>query len=350
MTFTVTYRGADGAPETDVVEAASRADCLAQMRARGMAVLGVKETRSSTTKHTKYAKEDGNGSRAELAEPRRRKDGRDRAGKKPSSVCYFLFAAIAVIAAIALWWWMAGRRGVEVAPQDEGPKKPSAFAKEVKPAAAKPVAPKVEVQTSGTNAKESAVRNVRMEHGAEVVSVQTRTNSVGTVVEKLRLADGRIIENVYPPKPIFNNPSDQLIAMALSFKPGQSMAPLPSLSNINQDFANSLLSPIVINDDDSDDVKEQKLAVKEARAYIVAEIKNGRTVAECLNEYRDQLEKIADRHQMAILEIQKMKANGTPEDDIIAFKKSVNDIFREHGIPELPISKTNTTNKRSTKE
>ena len=43
MLFTVTYRGASGASESEVVEATSRADCLAQMRARGVSVMSVKE-------------------------------------------------------------------------------------------------------------------------------------------------------------------------------------------------------------------------------------------------------------------------------------------------------------------
>ena len=331
MTFTVTYRGADGALVTEAVDATSRAECFAQMKERGITPMSVKEGNFA-------------GNPRKSIHPRT-----SGASRKPITALITAIMAVAVILGTGIWWW-CGHAGRVTLPEPETPKKSAALPKEVKPAEApKPVAMKAEAQTSGTNAEASAVRNVRMEHGVEVVSVQTRTNSAGTVVEKLRLADGQVIENVYPPKPIFSNPSDQMIAMALSFKPGQSMAPFPSLSNMNQDFANSLLSPIVINDDDPEDVKEQKRAVKEARAYIVAEIKNGRTVAECLNEYRDQLEKIADRHQMAILEIQKLKANGTPEEDIVAFKKSVNELFREQGIPELPIS-SEKTKKRQTKE
>ena len=43
MTFTVTYRGADGAIREERVEAASRGECFAQCRARGIAPLSVKE-------------------------------------------------------------------------------------------------------------------------------------------------------------------------------------------------------------------------------------------------------------------------------------------------------------------
>ena len=36
MTFTVTYRGADGALREEAVDAAGRAECFAQMKARGI--------------------------------------------------------------------------------------------------------------------------------------------------------------------------------------------------------------------------------------------------------------------------------------------------------------------------
>ena len=43
MTFTVTYRGADGALREERIEAANRAECFAQMKAQGIAPLSVKE-------------------------------------------------------------------------------------------------------------------------------------------------------------------------------------------------------------------------------------------------------------------------------------------------------------------
>ena len=43
MTFTVTYRGADGALREEAVEAASRAECFAECKARGITPVGVRE-------------------------------------------------------------------------------------------------------------------------------------------------------------------------------------------------------------------------------------------------------------------------------------------------------------------
>lgn len=176
----------------------------------------------------------------------------------------------------------------------------------------------------------------RLEGGVEVVSSTSRTNQSGAVIERLRLADGRLIEKVHPKKSIFKRSSDQMIALALSVKPGQSMPPLPNLGDIDRDFQASLDEPIEINDDDPEDVKKLKLDVKEARAYIAAEIKNGRTVQQCLNDHRNELERIADRHQLAVQEIQKLKQNGSSPEEIAAFRKRINEFFKDKGIPELP--------------
>lgn len=203
------------------------------------------------------------------------------------------------------------------------------------------VKPAPSVERPALEVRKETKRNVKMERGVEVVAENIRTNQSGNVIEKLTLADGRIIEKVRPKKAIFTNPSDEVIAIALSYKPGQHMAPLPDLQTIDQDFANSLLSPIQINEDDSDDIKEQKLAVKEAKAYIAAEIRNGRSVQECLNEHRQQMESIADSHLMAIQEIKNMRDEGAPEEDIDAFRSRINEVFRGRGIPELPMPKGN---------
>lgn len=176
----------------------------------------------------------------------------------------------------------------------------------------------------------------RMENGVEVIAVKAVTNRTGAVVEKIYLANGKHIERVRPPRSIFSNASDQLIAMTLSVKPGHRLAPLPSLGSMDRDFMQSLLEPIRINDDDPEDVKELKLSVKEARAYIAAEIKNGRTARECLAEYVAYMDEAADRHQMALEEIEKMRKDGTPDEDIATFRDRVNEVFRAKNIPELP--------------
>ena len=87
MTFTVTYRAKDGAKAEEEIEAASRAECFARCRARGIAPLGVREGRA------KRAGGPGGGAGPSPA-------------RKPFAVRFCLFVAIAALAAIA-WWWLA---------------------------------------------------------------------------------------------------------------------------------------------------------------------------------------------------------------------------------------------------
>ena len=91
MTFTVTYRGADGAMCEEAVEAAGRAECVATLKARGIVAVSIREGRASARPGSGKS---GASPRQKLFTPR-----------------FYLFVAIAAIAAIALWWWFAARNG-----------------------------------------------------------------------------------------------------------------------------------------------------------------------------------------------------------------------------------------------
>ena len=187
----------------------------------------------------------------------------------------------------------------------------------------------------------------RYEEGVEVVTENIRTNSSGAIIEKLTLADGRKIGKIHPPKPIFENACDQVIALALSTKPGQSMPPLPNLDkSLEQDFIDSLGSPIVINEDDPDEVKLVKAQVKEAKAYLVEEIKRGGSLLEILREHQAAMERNADNHLMAIQEMEKLRAE-SGERAARDFIKAVNESFKVRGIPEIELKDNQGTNERN---
>lgn len=177
-------------------------------------------------------------------------------------------------------------------------------------------------------------KNKQMEKGVEILSSSVRTNSSGAVIEQLKLADGRTIRKIHPPKPLFENPSDQLIAMAISVKPGQSMPPLPLDASIEKDFMNSLLKPIVINEDDTPEIKELKARVMETRAYLVDEVKSGSTVLEALRAHQSEMEMMADATTMAVRELQKVR-DESGEEEAKLFAERINESFRARGIPEL---------------
>ena len=100
MTFTVTYRAKDGALREERVEAANRAECVAECRRRGIAPVSIAERGS--------AKDTGSGLR--------RTSGGARSGKSAASPRWAASgrgaALVLIAAAIAggVWWWM-GRGG-----------------------------------------------------------------------------------------------------------------------------------------------------------------------------------------------------------------------------------------------
>ena len=174
------------------------------------------------------------------------------------------------------------------------------------------------------------------ENGVEILAQSVRTNNSGAVIEKLKLADGTSKTKVRPKPPLFENPCDQVIAMALSTKPGDSMPPLPDLTGIDQDFVNSLLSPIVIKEDDSDEVKNIKEMVIEVRKTLAEEVKNGGSVMDVLRAHQAEMNSIYERRLDAILMMQQVSAEqglGAAQE----FADAVNKRFEKEGIPAIPV-------------
>ena len=329
MTFTVTYRSKTGAKAEVEIEAASRSECMAECKRRGIVPIAVRE-----------GKRKGSGKNAAklIDDFRLRIEdcGSPSQVRRPSFSGAALTGKAAILAAAflaiggGLWFWLAGARDARPyqtkppatdKPKTEKPQpptpRPRAVAKNDAPA---PVA---------TNAP--AVRSPK-----EVVSSVVTTNADGAVVEKIVLADGTKKAIVTPPKPIFDNAADQVIALAISTKPGDAMPPLPDLRGIDEDFAKSFLTPIKINDDDPENVKELKRNVIETKKQLLEAMKDGKTVMQALQEHQAEMERMESSRLMAIREMQRISA----EDGIEmaqAFAKKVNDDFKGKGIPAIPV-------------
>ena len=122
MTFTVTYRAKDGALREERIEAASRAECVAACRRRGISPTKIAEGRS------------GKGAASPMGRDKR---GPSRVGTGDSKRTTARWMAVAVIAVVAIaggvWWWYGGSG--TTAPVEKAPAKP----KVQKPKAEKPV-------------------------------------------------------------------------------------------------------------------------------------------------------------------------------------------------------------------
>jgi hypothetical protein len=305
----VIYRNKDGAKEEDVIEAKDRNDLFCKLKELKINAICIREfTEDKIARPTLHL----------------------------NIVCKVLFLVILpiLIIIIALLTYL---KGIDDKKENKDFLPPKKIAQAKYPSNRK--LPKPNIEHQHTNS--APVFSKRYERGVEVLSSVITTNKNGSVIERITLLDGRKIKKVSPPKALFNNPSDQLIAMAVNVKVGQSMPPFPNMVGIEEEFKKSLLTPIVIYDDDPPKVKELKSLVIEARAYLEEEVKRGTSVVDALLAYQAEVNRISDHHLMAVQEIRKIKEKYGSE-SAQEFARKVNEAFRARGIPEVQMFKPKT--------
>lgn len=324
MTFTVTYRAKDGALTDEVVEAVNRAECVAECKRRGIAPTSIREGRSGKSASSP------NGTHTPTM---------------PLTVKAAILAVVVLLVAGGVWWWYAARSTdaqKRVPPTQERvpPAQSDKPAKPAKPKAVKPTRPSVE--DSGTavaqNGKGTTATQkvVDMFNGVQVVSRNSATNADGTVVERIRTVDGKSHRVTTPPKRVFDNASDQLIAMAIhGANSGVGMPPLPMTDSVEQDFKRSLASPIEIRDDDSDEVKLIKMEVMTVRDVLKERIAQGMTVRQALEEHQDEVNNMASYNKEALNMLREIREKDGPE-AANEFLKTVNKKLKEMGVKEIP--------------
>jgi len=312
MTFTVTYRAKDGALREERVEAASRAECVAECRRRGIAPTGIKEGKPGKS---------GN------------------SGISGISGKFWFAIGVALVIAIAggAWWWFGGRGATALLA--EAPAKP----KVEKPKAEKPKASPPATKPAATPAPSAETPAKEMYLGQEVVSRTSVTNADGSVRETVRTADGKLHGITHPApgsEPIFKNAADQAIAMALSVSDTVSSAPLPGMGgNLDEEFAKAIQTPIEINDGDSEAVKGLKKAVMETREEIKKLMDKGQSFSQVLNEHVRLARENYDLRVEAFKELKSLVEAGDA-DAAEKYLSTVNKTLEQMGITKLDMPLT----------
>lgn len=312
MTFTVTYRGANGAPETEAVEATDRAACLAQLRARGIAPIGLKEG---------GAKKD----------ERNQRKGSNLARRK--SGAYILLIAIAfVLFAGGVWWWL-GRDGAQPSQDDEPARKKPALAKEVKPAEA-PKVPKQEEDASAAKPVETNTAVAKQEPPKELGKV-VKAIPAG-IVEKVVDEDGNV--TYVKKKSPFTNRVDALVLSAI--RPGGFPRGLRqwAMKHTKEELITALKSPVNFNEDDSEKLIADKQSLEEMKEQMVGLLEKGHTIDEVLGE----IEPTVDAERTARAEADKTLRRLMREADaatVREYVKSANAELRAKGLKELYLPK-----------
>ena len=321
MTFTVTYRGKDGAKREECIDAANRAECVAECKQRCIAPTSIREGRARASRKT-----------VEMVVPH------DGAKLMRAAI----LAAVVLLVVGGAWWWFSRAKAPQNAQKGDTPKRvsPAQSEKPVKTKVEKPMRPSgkdLSIAVPQNDKGTAATKNVTdVFNGVQVVSRSAMTNANGTVVEKIHTADGKSHRVTTPPKRVFENASDQLIAMAIhGANSGVGMPPLPMTDSLEADFKKSLASAIQILDDDHDEVKLIKMEVMAVRDVLKERIAQGMTVRQALEEHQDEVNNIASYNKEALNMLREIREKDGPE-AANEFLKTVNEKLKEMGVKEIP--------------
>ena len=327
MTFAVTYRDKTGAKAEVEIEAESRAGCMAECKARGIAPMGIKEGRAQ-------------GARRQAAKGQATKnhDTQDHQDTQDRRRAIFL-GVLGVLGVLALgtWWWLAGARDVRPH-QDNAPTaaKNVTDVKDLKvsddikaPKAPKgPEAPKDIQVAQPTNVV--AATNVTVAPKGPVY-----TNKVKAMghIQAIGI-DGKPVPRH---KPIFRKPLERALAtglMPMRSAGGSVVANMRKFTD--EQIIEMLKEPVTISKDDTPSVIEAKLNVQELKERVLRHVKEGGSVRDVFEEIDNLACGAAHERHLTRVGLEEAKRLGDPE-VVRAWVAARNAELRALGMEEIRV-------------
>lgn len=249
-----------------------------------------------------------------------------RGGQRNVHLKGLIAGAIVVLgAAITAWVILSGS---DNAPARSTRHKAQGTIREVKPAVAE--------KPAATNA-------------VKVVDPNARPTRVG---EKLNgyvmLASGRLhkilgeVTNDFshaksPYASCFHYSSEVVIADLLSLQPGEGLVGTPMYNGkLTANFLKSIIEPIIINEDDPEDVKEMKRAVREAKIELKAAYDRGEDIEDIILKTREDFQNLAQYKSDLAREVREYAKRGEcTEADLDDYIAAADKMLEARGIAPL---------------
>ena len=176
--------------------------------------------------------------------------------------------------------------------------------------------------------------------GTKIDHRTARTNGT-MIIETIYTVDGKSHLYYRDTTPqVFDNASDQILALATADAPGGNAPPLPSLGpKFEDEFARSLKKEIVINEDDSDAVKEVKARVKQARQDLLDAMGAGMSAQDVLMEHRKMQENNAAMRMDAVKGLREYLDKGDTE-GAREYVEKMNQALEQMGIMKIELPRS----------
>ena len=295
----------------EAVEAASRAECFAQCKARGVVPVSVKDGARK-------------GGRQDVGSPSGRNESQPFPKRKLFTLRFCLLVAIAALAAIA-WWRLAARE--DVRPSDPAPMKTKPTEK-----------PKAKPATvPATNSAPRLVRH-RRPKTVPVATADVAPPDLPMFAEAPRRYGEINGSNIWP-RALFKTREENMVAGLITAKPGSRIVLNGFLPGEEERLLASLDIPVEFEDIDT----PQERAVKEYMIQVKAELKEavakGEKITDIVQSMRNELNGLAnyrDKLRQAHLTLMK---EGTPK-EAEEFRQEANKMLEEYGMDPIAIRST----------
>ena len=311
MKWNVTYRTRDGLQVVELFEAESRDVLFKNLSARGVRAMRVAEANVRTKKSSqhKYSKSHKNIIVSAI-------------------VCFTLLASLLIF----LRWYNSKAHSIANSDAKSSTKNGSVKSTKAHSPTKLPARTDTDIDNR-TRLVEPA--SVAIE---EIVSVVTNVD--GAIVERFRTPDGKTHSRQSLPTPLFENATDQIIALAVAgAESGSAMPPIPALNNSDEEFKKSLERDIVINLNDSQEIKNLKTNVIAIRNQLRELIKEGQSFSDIIDEHRELVNHGVAMRQEAERFVKEFVDEGDHESARECLEK-VNETLRGMGMEEvsMPLS------------
>ena len=172
--------------------------------------------------------------------------------------------------------------------------------------------------------------------------IETRTNK-WMAVDICIMPNGvrrKVRRNVS--KQLFKCSTDEVLLQALSTGGDEVGPPIPFSEDMEDEFRESLKSPIVISDDDTPEQRKAKEMVMVARESVIAQLNEGRTFFDAVTEHIETQWANQSARETVMDAVEKLKEDG--DGDLIeGYLKESNKILEEMGASSIKLSDVEDT-------
>ena len=298
MAFTVTYRNHDGSRVEEYFDAESRDALFKLLESKGIKPIRIVD--------------------GAVPKSKRQGIGRPR----------MLYIAVIILGAIALVAWWAMSHNDKTPPRIVEKPQPSKPKPETKQPTSKPTPVPEPAHEPLTWPEKSPHPDGEWRHGEGPRSIAV-TN--GCLVTYPHYPGVQIVL----PHPAYAAPFETLldneIARIVTSRSGDDFIDVPLTKNFDEKFAESLLVPIEINEDDTPEKAELKRQVKEARKILVEAVKRGESPRQILTEEAKTLRRLMQTRDNYQRILNEQIENGASDQEINDTVNAANKMLEREG-------------------